>query len=208
VCRRKEQRNVKSSSFNSTNPFLLSRKESHRIHVCAGQLREHRGICGSRVYCELYPTDHTAHACRQVPLTVYVCVYVCVVIFCVTSLRSILYDVCYMTFLCLSLNVCGVWCVASSSTPFTEHGTWTKIPPSILPPICVLSERTLNKQQFALVVSLTRILLRKVIKMRTDELGKRRESNVCNCLTRSYIMLHNSVLYQRSIHLFSNRPLH
>jgi hypothetical protein len=139
---------------------------------------------------------------------VCVCVYVCVVIFCVTSLCSILYDVCYMTFLCLSLNVCGVWCVASSSTPFTEHGTWTKIPPSILPPICVLSERTLNKQQFALVVSLTRILLRKVIKMRTDELGKRRESNVCNCLTRSYIMLHNSVLCQRSIHLFSNCPLH
>jgi hypothetical protein len=60
---------------------------------------------------------------------------------------------------------------------------------------CLLSDRTLNKQQFALVVSLTRILLKKVIKMRTDELGEARESDmymhvyVYSSGTRSYSVL-------------------
>ena len=68
-------------------PQSLSRKEPHRVHVRAGQLREHRGICGSRVHSEFHLAHHTADARWQVSLPVCECVCVVWCVMCDVTLR-------------------------------------------------------------------------------------------------------------------------
>ena len=74
-------------------------------------------------------------------------------------------------YLFVCLFVCFFYLTITSNNPHTIKSNQSHHNKTLLS--ILLLFRSLNKLQFALVVNLTRILMKKVMKMRTDEMGEK-----------------------------------
>ena len=90
------------------------------------------------------------------------CIVVLYTVYCISSVFIAISDISSSFFL--------------SPSPFLSLSHYFSFSLSL--PLFLTPLRSLNKQQFAFVVNLTRSMLKRVVKMRTDEIGKNENKNM------------------------------